>query len=351
MKRFFYLPALIALFFSMFVSCTDDDNSKPLPNNERVRVLIANQGQFTKGTASLSAIMYDGSVQNDLFSRANGRTLGDIAQALNVIDDKIFVSLNNSNKIEVMSKTDYKSLGTILFDQAVSPHYIVQISDSEAAVSNLKSSVIYIINTKTFQITGTMTLKGRSSKQMVVAENKLFVAAGSQIDVIDLFTRQWVTTIDQNAMATADTKLVLDNAGKVWALSSKGLFCINPKDNKVEKNLPLPAGMSLSSFGARLDISPSKDTLYLNAYLGDGEGIVAVPVNAEAIPATLLFNYKGGITQLYCMSVSPQGTIFIADAVDYSAQRGYIYEFDLAGKELNKQKVGIYPGYIYFMND
>lgn len=350
MKNFFCLPALIALFFSVFVGCTSDDNSKPLPN-ERVRVLIANQGLYSKGTASLSAVMYDGSVQNDLFSRANERTLGDVAQALTVIDDKIFVSLNNSNKIEVMSKTDYKSLGTILFDAAVSPHYIVQISDHEAAVSNLMSSVVYIIDTKTFQITGTIKIKGRSSKQMIVAENKLFVAAGSQIDVIDLFTRQWTATIEKNAMATADTKLVLDNAGKVWALSSNGLSCINPTDNKVEKVLALPKGMNLSSFGARLDISPSKDTLYFNAYLGDGEGIVAVPVNADVIPSTLIFDYKASITQLYCMSVSPQGTIFIADAVDYSAQRGYIYELDLTGKELNKQKVGIYPGYIYFVNE
>lgn len=350
MKKLVYLWAFIAVCVASFSSCADDNESPKLPDNERVRAVIASQGNYGHATASLSAIMYDGSIQNDVFSKKNGRPLGDIAQGAALIDGKLFVSLNNSNKIEVMDSKSFESIQTILFDEAVSPHYIVPISDHEAVVSDLFSSDIHLIDTKTLQLTGKIDVKGNGSKQMVVAEGKLFVAAGGQIQIIDLQSRTWRAAVEGGAAAAGDSKIVTDQNGNIWCIASEGLFCINPKDNKVSRQLALPEGVRISSFGVRLDINTARNKLYFTATKDKKSGIYEVDIQATQIPANPIFVYSHQVKELYCMGVSPQGTILICDALDYT-QRGLVFEYKLDGTLANKGTVGIIPGYILFTNE
>ena len=59
-------------------------------------VFIVNEGNFNFGNASLS--YYDvgsGRVENSVFSRANGMSLGDVAQSMTVHGGRGYIAVNN----------------------------------------------------------------------------------------------------------------------------------------------------------------------------------------------------------------------------------------------------------------
>lgn len=350
----------ISLVSLLFSGCTSDEETSEVRIGE-VRAYVTCEGNFTKGTASLNAIMEDGTVEKDLFYRANRRPLGDVAQSMAMIGDNLFITLNNSEKIEVAKETDYSSVATILFpDRKISPQYIMPIDNHRAVVSDLWNAFLWVIDTKEYKVLKEIPVSTNSTKQMIVADNKLFVTlAGKKVAVISLETLAVVHELDLPVIG--DSKLVLDKNDQIWALTSgfdddpntvipktvTSLNRIDPRALAVTKTVKFPADYTVSQMGGRLDINASKDKLYLNAIHGGKEGIYSFPVDAEQLPADPLFTYSDKVEMLYNMAVSPEETIFICDALDYS-QRGWVYEFDLSGKLLHEYKVGIIPHYIVF---
>lgn len=350
----------ISLVSMLFSGCSSDNGMPEEVQIGEVRAYVACEGNFTKGTASLNAIMEDGTVENDLFYRANKRPLGDVAQSFSWIGENLFVTLNNSEKIEVVNEANYSSVATIIFkDHKISPQYIMPIDDHRAVVSDLWNPFLWVIDTKEYKVLGEIPAVA-SSKQMIVADNKLFVTiASKKIAIISLETL--TVTAELDIPVVGDSKLVMDKDAMIWALACgfdddpnsiipktvTSLYCINPRTCDVVKTVTFPSDYTVSRSGARLDINATKDKLYLNAIHNKTEGIYGFPIGAEQLPAEALFTYSDKVEMLYNMAISPEETIFICDALDYS-QRGWVYEFDLTGKVLNEYKVGIIPHYILF---
>lgn len=352
----------IAFMSMLFISCSkNDDIPEPVDPNVKVRAYVSCEGNFTKGTASLNALMEDGTVQTDIFRNANKRPLGDVAQSFSIIDEKIFITLNNSEKIEVVNESDYKSVATILYpERTISPQYIMPIDDHRAVVSDLWNAFLWVIDTKEYKVLQEIPVSTFSTKQMVVAEGKLFVTlAAKKIAVISLSTLEVIKELD--IPVVGDSKLLKDKNGLIWALACgfdddpesviprtvTSLNCIDPASLEVVKTVKFPSGYTVSKFGGRLDINQAKDKLYLNVIHNDREGIYSFPIGSEELSADPLFVYSNKVEMLYNMAVSPEETIFICDALDYR-QRGWVYEFDLSGKLLNEFQVGIIPQYILF---
>ena len=77
-------------------------------------LFITNEGNFQYGNATLS--YYDPEtqqVQNEVFFRANGMKLGDVAQSMCIHDNKGWVVVNNSHVIFAIDLNTFKEVGRI----------------------------------------------------------------------------------------------------------------------------------------------------------------------------------------------------------------------------------------------
>ena len=116
-------------------------------------LFITNEGNFQYGNATLS--YYDPEtqqVQNEVFFRANGMKLGDVAQSMCIHDNKGWVVVNNSHVIFAIDLNTFKEVGRIT--NLTSPRYIHFLSDEKAYVTQLWDNRIFIINPKKYEIGG-----------------------------------------------------------------------------------------------------------------------------------------------------------------------------------------------------
>lgn len=133
-------------------------------------LFITNEGNFMYGNASLS--YYDPEsmrVENEVFVRANGFKLGDVAQSMIIHNGVGWVVVNNSGVIFAIDPDTFREIGRIT--GFTSPRHIHFLSDEKAYVTQLWDPRIYIVNPKTYGITGyietDMDFESGSTEQMV----------------------------------------------------------------------------------------------------------------------------------------------------------------------------------------
>ena len=104
----------IILCAILFASCQNDSIS---PNNlaglYENGYFVTNEGNFGTGNGSISYVSENGNVENNIFSQINSFQLGDVVQSMNIIDEKAYIVVNNSSKIEVANIDSMNSIATI----------------------------------------------------------------------------------------------------------------------------------------------------------------------------------------------------------------------------------------------
>lgn len=352
--KFFQFMGMLSMVIWGCVACDDDKKDDPFivepPETNNVMAIVVNEGQFTKGTASLTAITNDQKVQKDIFRTANNRPLGDVAQSITYIDGNYFVAVNNSKKVEVISALDFKSVETITFESDASPRYIAAINETEAIVSDQNAQIIKI-NTKTFQVEEFIPIEG-AIEQMLKVGNKLFCAnisgpaAGVYVyDVTDMKTPRKIET---NSTPYKSTPFIEDKNGDIWALGGKMFLCIDPSTETVVKTVEIPATINLTWY-PRMGTDGTKAKIYFDGKQDNKNYIFTLDVDKKAVDAEPYLELVGlGMT--YGMNVSADGHVFVCDALDYSAQRGFVREYTPDGTVFS-YPVGIFPSAIHFTTD
>lgn len=346
MKR---IQLLICLFVILTTGCTKTDSNEEKDLNG-LRILIANEGQFTQGTASLTAIYKDGSVVNDVFRTANNRPIGDVAQAIEHYNDNFYVTLNNSKKIEVMNDITFKSVSTITLPDQTIPYFMCILGKDSMAVTDIGSKsrlMIIDLNTNTLK---RVIEKIGSGKKMIYTNNKLFVT-GSSLRVFDsgklnLNDMRTIKKTDASNISSAgNSKIVKDKNGKLWVLSAKELICIDPAKEAVIKAITFN-GVSVGSWDGCLDIDESGQNLYFTGKVNNVQGILKYNINDSEAPTSLLFETTG-VKVIYNMALSHNETIIVNDVEYGSLARGKVHEYSLKGEELHLYEAGIFPQDIY----
>lgn len=350
-----------------------------------IKLVVLSEGFMGGGNAFLSALSYADRMKTEVFKAANNRPLGDVGQFMTCINGQYFVTLNNSNKIEVMDPLTFKSTATIVPETAAKPRYIAAINEEEAVVSDLGPQLMRI-NTKTYKVVETIDLSDKLGlnygvEQMAVAGGKLICQAqGPQggIGVYDL------NNVKTGAMRIVSTGLplvktcepVVDKHGKVWFLAGSGgwsaltrcaLYRFDPASETIDKTVTVPMGdpntlgdiTGVNAF-TRMGTDRTKGKLYFYAdrvvdrvkqydgsYKGTSGGvIVTLDVDKDAVDAES-YRELAGLGMMYGMGISPDGEVYVCDCLDYSKQRGFLRRYNADGS-VDSFRVGVYPNLVHF---
>ena len=297
--NFAFLCSLIALS-TLPTACSkapirekilDQDTSRAVTYENGI--FIVNEGNYNWGNASVTYVDNDNNtVIQDIFAKSNDHSLGDVAESMTIVDSLGYLLINNSNRIEVVSLKDFKSVAKI--SGLHSPRYLQVIDSRKAYVTNLQN-YISIIDLQTNSVTGTITTEGWTENLLMFDKFMLVNSIGNfnessslrkaQVLVIDTETDSIVTRIESGKEPIG---IVMDKNHRVWVLCSGGydnfespsLLKINPELRTVEKVFIFPDSKSVPS---RLCINPSHDTLY---YLQGG--VYQMPVTSVGLPRSAI---------------------------------------------------------------
>jgi hypothetical protein len=314
-------------------------------------IFVVNEGNYNWGNASVTFLdNKTNTVVQDIFNKANSRSLGDVAESMTIAGGLGYLLVNNSNRIEVVTLKDFKSVKTI--SGLHSPRYLQIVDSTKAYATNLQN-YISIIDLQTNTVSG--TIKTTSWTENLISYDKFMLVTSigrfnepsalrkAQILVIDTHTDAIVDSIQSGKEPIG---IVIDKKQKVWVLCSGGydnyeapsLLRINPELRVVEKIFTFPDPKDVPS---RLCINPAGDTIY---YLKGG--VYQMPVTSTALPSQPLISAEG--RHFYGLNVHPAtGRIYVSDAKDY-VQNGTAYQYSVHGALLKEYTTGRIPGMFCF---
>jgi DNA-binding beta-propeller fold protein YncE len=318
----------------------NSSNNQPTVNTTNARLIICNEGNFNWGNASLSVYYpHNNLIENNVFSSVNNKPLGDVAQSTTVVGNKLYIIVNNSNKIEVIDKNTYQSLATITGFN--SPRYMVTFG-SKGYVSDLYQNAIYVVDLNSNQITGQIPVNGWCEHLLKWGDTLLIEAINDQsIYFLNTTNNQIFDTL--NFSSEMPSGMVLDNNNKLWILFSGGtvnqipsLYRINLTNRSIEKQL-----MFFPNSNPKYLVSPNRQDLY---FLHNG--IKKMHINDSTLPSNVLIPESNHL--FYSLTVdSISGDIYVSDAKDY-VQQGQILRYNSNYTLVDSFMVGIIPGFMQF---
>ena len=312
-------------------------------------LFITNEGNFQYGNASLS--FYDPAtrtIENEVFYRANGMKLGDVAQSMIVHNGVGWVVVNNSHVVFAIDLNTFREVGRIT--NLTSPRYMHFVSDEKAYITQIWDNRITVVNPRTYQITGyidcpEMTMETGSTEQMVQWGDYVYVNCWSYQNRILKIDTRTDTVVDELEVGIQPTSLVLDRNGKIWTITDGGyegspygyeapsLYRIDAETFRVEREFPFALGDDPSE----VQINGTGDRIY---WLNDD--VWEMDVEAERLPVRPFLEQRETI--YYGLTIDPcSGEVYVADAIDYQ-QQGMIYRYSPAGELLDEFYVGVIPG-------
>ena len=312
-------------------------------------LFILCEGNFQYGNATLS--YYDPAanlVENEVFYRANGMKLGDVAQSMTIYGGKAWIVVNNSHVVFAIDPFSFREIGRI--ENLTSPRYIHFINDEKAYVTQIWDNRIFIVNPKTYSISGYITvpdmpLSSGSTEQMVQVGRYVYCNCWSYQNRIIKIDSETDRVVDEVTVGIQPNSLVKDKYSRLWTITDGGyegspygyeapaLYCIDPESMTILKTFRFNLGQAPSE----ININGDGTTLY---WINDD--IWRMDVDSPSLPVTPFIPYQD--TKYYGLTVNPVNEeVYVADAIDYS-QQGMIYRFSRFGELLDRFYVGITPG-------
>jgi DNA-binding beta-propeller fold protein YncE len=341
-KKHFTLILLV-----IFSACSKDPENENTPSEvfsaSTGGVYVTNEGNFGSSNATLTYFdPFTAKVTPDAWMQANNTALGSLCQSMIQFNDKVYIVMNGSGKIEVCHPHTLVKTATITGLQ--SPRYILPVSATKAYVSDMAANQVYKVDLSTNTVTGGIAMPG-ATEEMAFLGNKLYITCSTsdKLYVADIGADSLVDSLTVNFGANS---LRLDAEGKLWILCGGDYFQsipgslhkIDPSTMQEERVYPFTS----ADYPSRLRMNGTRDTVY---FLNTGVfkmplGALSLPVNPFIAPVNQNF-YGLGID-------SASGIIYVSDAVDF-VQKGEISRHRKDGTKIESFQAGIIPGDFLFV--
>lgn len=372
MKRWLALWLLIAVC----AGCRKDPVPLPAevsrveaePGSVMKGFYLVNEGNFNMNKASLDYLdLRNGIYTRNLYGQVNPeitKGLGDVGNDIGIYGSKMYITVNASNKVEVLSVKTGRKLGqidiincryvTFNSGKAYVSAYLGKIGDPTAP-----NGIVAEIDTATLSISRSVEV-GRQPEEMAIAGNKMYVANSggyspsdyeSTLSVIDIPTFKVVRNIPvainlHRVKADRYGDLYVTSRGDYYTIPSK-LFVVDTHTDQVKKVFDI--GVSNLVIDDDLAYLYSTQFSYIT-----GQNTITyqmIDVKTETLLDTKFITdgTEKSIKAPYGIAVNPQTkAVYVTDAKDYVTP-GTLRCYDAQGKLKWSVTTGDIPAHLAFV--
>jgi DNA-binding beta-propeller fold protein YncE len=346
-----------ALALLLLPSCVKDkpiDNPDPILPAAGRRIFIANEGNYNSGEASLSFInTSNDSIYNNVVSVINGNSLGDVFQSIFQDGERLYLVMNNSDKIIVLHHKTLEYIGII---PIAKPRNILKIAEDKFYVSTLYHNSVAIVNPQSLSVTGYIALPYNNTEGLVMHQNNVYVScwdtACNSIYAIDAINDIVMDTIP--IQARAPHAVLIDKNEDLWVFSGNVEQGVNATITKVSLangnlqsiNFPSMAEVIKPIWNA------TKDTMNYIAVKYSGvnttyNGIYQISITSVTPPVTPFI--PAAANQYYwSLGIDPiTHHVFVGDPKGF-IQRGAVMEYNPQGMLVKTYTTDIGPSFFWF---
>jgi hypothetical protein len=288
MKSKYYCFILLSV---LFFGCKPESLPEP-QGRYSSGIFVVNEGIYGQTSGSISYYNPDsGTLAQDIFRLANGRDLGNVVQSLYFHDEKAYIVVNNSNKIEVANAADFIEIAQI--NGLEQPRYFLPISAERALVTqwgnDLLSGSLALIDLRTNSVIQKITAGiGKGPERMLLHNNKVYI-----VNVGGLEFDNFISVLNAQTLALEDT-IRTEDAPNSLQMASNGKIWVACKGKTVFSNYP-DIDTSASTYGSLLEIDPLSASVERKLLLQKGKGASALTLGS---PGEMFFLYDNAIYRL-----------------------------------------------------
>lgn len=311
LNKFLHLLFAFTLLLGI-VSCTNDSTEEQeiFYGNG---FLIANEGKYGTPSADVTFVTSDLTLkQDDVFSLNNGGAkLGDVLQMMTISGDKIYLLLNNSNKIQIVNRSNFRASGTITAELN-SPRYMA-FANNNLYVTNDKyqgAKYVSIYKGSDYSFIKKITFTD-PVERIVEAQNNIFVqnasfGYGNKITMINTSTNDIQSTI---TLPNGNINKIISNNQNVYAIAG------GTADSYIYQ---ISSAGNITKTTTLTGITDAKNLEIWNGkyYFTSGKNVYTMDMNATAAPTSPLFTVANSVdpySALYGFTVV-NNLIFTSDS-------------------------------------
>lgn len=342
---------LLAGFFAasllLSTACKDDDifEDNALKGAYDGGILLGVEGGFNKNQAEVSYLSSDlSTLSENIFASNNAsQPLGDVLQTIAFKDDKAYLVVNNSNKVEVVDRYNFKKTATFQAEQA---RAIAFAGNYVYVTSNdfFSTYEVNIYNASTFAPVKKLSFNRYAEKIVNVGDQIVVQTDGSTYEMTPPYNEipsgHTITTINSSSNTVDKTITLTDNGiisdmisanGFAYVLSTENadsyIYEVNPKTGTFTSSKL--AGIK----AAKLRFADNK------LYFADSDGNIYSKGTASNAAATKLFKYtKTAGLYLYGLNIIDD-KVYISDVNFNGPSKILIYS--LQGNLIKTLSAGI----------
>ena len=351
MKKNFLFLAACALLLT--VGCEKDP--KPTnPTNDGTSAYVLNEGAWGGNDAGISRLnIKDGTIETDWFAQANGRGLGDVAQDLMRYGSHLYVTVFESNTLEVLDPETGRSVKQIDMGTR-GPRYLLGYN-GKVYVTCYDKTVLRI-DTTSFDIEATCPLSGMQPEQLCVVDGKMYVCNTWEYDsdgnaVYD----NSISEVDLNSFSEVGKITVGTNPGRIKALPDHRFIVACSGDYYTEPATTLVVNVvdgnqtEISVAVTNFDINGNDIYMYATAYDASWNptaNFYYMDANAMQ-PTPILESVSSTLKNAYGINVNPAtGDLYICNSA-YGAAAD-VYRFDKNGTQTLNAEAGTRASKVVF---
>lgn len=337
---------VLLIFLVLLFSCKKDkpfgpqfsDSDTTTIDTLGSTIFVINEGNFTLANSSLTAFNIDEvQTEQNVFEKANEKSLGDIAQSLLIAGDVGYVCINNSNLIRKIELPSTKQLGELA---VASPRYSLITTAGELWVTSLNKTTLYRIDTAAFKIIDRVRVEGWL-EQLIETDNHVFACNvdENRVEVYNI-EGQLQTSIP---VGRQPQSLALDNEGSLWVLCDGGF---NPRDREeatLHRIDPISRKVTFTFTFNDIEHSPTRLCYSANEnklfYIN--RGVYSFEPNNLTKEPQQIFEKDGA--NFYGLSVFDEKQIIVVTDVKDYVKPGSAYVLGYGGKQKYDFETGIIP--------